>query len=167
MMTRIILLIALRCTKLRKLEQDVAAIKEAIVERKLERFSRKDIIRAFFGAFLFGLTAVFNSLLPLIAEHLSWIQVGIIIIATILVLVFEIFFIGWTRVKGEKGRGAIEFTVKRLFATYFASLLIATFLVSILGFYTIYPSEEVNKIIFILCLPCATGAVIADLVKRY
>ncbi len=152
---------------MKKIEQDIAAIKEAVIEKRLERFSRRDIIRSFFGALLFGLTSVFNSLLPVIAEHLSWIQIGIIILATIFILVFEIFFIGWTRVKGEKGRNPFEFTLKRLFATYFAALLVATFLVSTLGFYTIYSPEEVNKIIFILCLPCATGAVIADLVKRY
>lgn len=152
---------------MQKIEKDIAAIKAAVVERRIERFSMHDVVLSFFGAFLFGLSSVFNGMLPVVVEHLSYTQVGLIIVATILVLVFEIYFIGWHHAGGEKGRNAFEFTLKRLAITYFASFLIATFLITLFGFYNILGLENVIKMIFVLCMPCATGAVLADVVKKY
>ena len=152
---------------MQRIQKDIAAIKAAVVERRIERLSMRDVVLSFFGAFLFGLSSVFNGMLPTVVQQLSYVQIGLIIVATILVLIFEIYFIGWHHVKGERGRNVFEFTLKRLAITYLTSVLIATFLVTLFGFYDILSIENVIKMIFVLCMPCATGAVLADLVKKY
>lgn len=152
---------------IKKIERDVEILKEGLLEKKQERFSRQDVVRAFFGALLIGITFLFSGGLIGVAKTLSWTNVGLIIVFTVLLLVSEIYFIGWSRVRKEKGRNVFEFTLKRLLAFYIISMLVSVFYVYIFGINSLLSDGDILKLIFMVAMPCSIGAAIGDLLRKY
>ncbi|MEM4336574.1 MAG: DUF2391 family protein [Candidatus Woesearchaeota archaeon] len=156
-------------TKIKKIEEDITLIKEQILEKKPERFSAKDIVRSFFGALFIGVTFVFSGRLFEVLKLMDKFQTILVVISTIIILIAEVYFIGWSRVKitKEPGRNVFEFTFKRVFAAYSVSLVVATFYIYILGYEKILLKHEILKLIVLIAMPCSIGASVSDLLKKY
>lgn len=152
---------------IKKIQEDVELLRERLLERRTERFSKQDIVRAFFGALVIGITFIFASGLITIVKNINWTNIILIIFLTLVILVAEIYFIGWSRVKGERGRNIYEFTFKRLPAFYIISLIVAFFYIYIFGINNFLSGAEVIKMVFIMAMPCSIGAAIGDLLKKY
>lgn len=152
-----------------KLEQDMKILKEQLLERKPERFSAKDIVRSFFGALLIGVTFVFSGRLFDVVKQIDNFNLLMIIISTIIILIAETYFIGWSRIRKlkEPGRNVFEFTLKRLVVFYVVSILVAVFYSYILGYNKILSSPEMIRVVFLVAMPCSIGAAVADLLKKY
>ena len=156
-------------TKIDKMASDVDLLKERLLERKPERFSMMDIARSFFGALFIGVTFVFSGRLFDVVKQIDNFNLFMIILSTIIILIAEIYFIGWSRLKraNEPGRNFFEFTIKRLFAFYIASLLVAAFYSYILGYNKILSDGEMIRLIFLIAMPCSIGAAVSDLLRKY
>ena len=156
-------------TKLNRIEEDVELLKEQLLERKPDRFSAKDIVRAFFGALFIGVTFVFSGRLFEVVERMDFTQMIFVVVATILILIAEIYFIGWSRIKKTKepGRNVFEFTFKRMVVAYAVSIVVALFYLYVLGYEKILPSSEILKLVFLIAMPCSIGAAVSDLLRKY
>ncbi len=153
--------------KIDKIEKNVELLEERLLEKKPDRFSAKDIYIAFFGALVVGFAFTFNSLLIQVVKALTWNHVYILIAATVFILLLQIYFIGYLRVKGDPGRNLFEFTAKRLPTFYLISLFVAALLIYIYGLNQFLTDGEWIKALFAISLPCAAGAAISDLLKKY
>mgnify|MGYP005843679501 CR=1 FL=1 len=147
--------------------KELQLIREKLLERKPERFSSQDIVRAFFGALLIGITFVFAPGLVQVARALSWAQLAVVIVMTWLLLFIEIYFVGWSRVRGERGRALGEFTLKRLPTFYLVALMVSVFYTFLFGFQNWLAELELLKMLFVMAMPCSFGAAIADLLRTY
>jgi len=156
-------------TKINEIRKDVEALKEGLLEKKPERFSAKDIVRAFIGALFIGVTFVFSGRLFEVVKQIDNFNLWMIILSTIIILIAEIYFVGWSRVKKEKekGRNVFEFTLKRLLVFYAVSIAVAAFYSYILGYSKILSDMEMVRLIFLVAMPCSIGAAIGDLLKKY
>jgi len=155
--------------KINKIAEDIEILKERLLEQRPDRFSGKDFARSFFGALFIAATFVFSGKLFDIVKQMQPYQTIIVIVATIIILVAEIYFIGWSRARMSKeaGRNVFEFTLKRLVAAYVVSILVAVFYFYVLGFNRSLFGIEVFNFIFLVAMPCSIGAAVADLLRKY
>jgi len=156
-------------TKIDEIAEDVQQLKERLLERKPERFSKMDIARSFFGALFIGVTFVFSGRLIDIIKVMELSRIAFLVSATIAILIAEIYFVGWTKIKSlkEPGRNFFEFTLKRLFVFYAVSLIVAAFYFYILGYNSILSGAEALEFIFLVAMPCSIGAAVSDLLRKY
>ena len=158
----------LELRELRKVDYDVEILKRHLVEREIEHFSVRDILNTFFGAFIVGLTFMLKGLLIEIGTSLPWINVFLIVTTTLFILSMQVYFIGYTRVKNKHARKLGQFLVKRVITTYTVSLIVSFFLLYLFGMVRyLITLENVMRLGFILSMPCAIGAAIVNLIKRY
>jgi len=152
--------------KINKIAADVELLKKELLTHEPEHFGKKDIIHSFFGSLVVGLTFIFKGLLIESSLRLNWVNVSIIVLTTILIITFEIYFIGYSRVKHKKKRKPLQFVIKRLIAVYLITLSVSLFLTIIFGISEYARNiSELAKIILVLSMPCGIGAVISDLFK--
>lgn len=156
-------------TRISKIAEDVELLKERLLERRPERFSRMDIARSFFGALFIGATFVFSGRLVDIIKVMEMSRILFLVVATIAILIAEIYFVGWTKIKSlkEPGRNIFEFTIKRLFVFYAVSVIVAIFYFYILGFNKLLLGTESIEFIFLVAMPCSIGAAVSDLLRKY
>lgn len=149
-----------------EIKHELELITEKLVEKKLDRFSKKDITNALFGALTVGLTFCFKGLLIEVGMSLPWSNVIMIITMTLFILTTEIYFIGYSHVKDVTNRPFGEFLVKRLFTMYAVALVVSFFLLFLFGFMYLSGSlENFVKLIFVVAMPSAIGAAIPNLLK--
>lgn len=153
--------------KIDKIEKEIRAIKYELVGKEPEHFGTIDFVYAFFGALLVGLTFALKGLLISVAKAISWQQAYTIVLMTILMVVSEIYLIGYSKVKNKKARRPLQFIAKRLFAISIVTVIVAIFLTWVFDIYELAGSMEVTyKIVCILIMPCGIGATISDLFRR-
>ncbi|MEA3429893.1 MAG: DUF2391 family protein [Nanoarchaeota archaeon] len=154
--------------KIDKLAKDIELIKKEILPKEPEHFNVKDIIHAFFGALVVGLTFMFKGLLLESSLRLSWTNIVVIIITTVVIITLEIYFIGYSRVTTKKERKPGQFVIKRFITVYLITLTVSLFLINIFGISSIAGNvSNVFKLVFVLGMPCGIGATLADLFKKY
>jgi len=158
---------------LKKEEKEVEEIRleinkltDKLIEKRLDRFSKKDITNSLFGALIIGLTFVFKGLLIEVGMNLPWSNICMIITVTLFILTTEIYFVGYCRVKDIKTRPFGQFLFKRLFTMYLLALVVSFFLLYLFGFIYLSGSlENFLKLIFVVAMPCAIGAAIPNMLK--
>ncbi|MBW3003950.1 DUF2391 family protein [Candidatus Woesearchaeota archaeon] len=154
--------------KIDKIAKDVELLKKEILPKEPEHFGTRDLIHAFFGALVVGLTFMFKGLLIESSLRLTWTNLTIIIITTIAIITLEVYFIGYSRVSQRKKRKPGQFVIKRLVAVYLITITVSLFLTNIFGISNIAGNvENIFKIVFVLSMPCGIGAALADLFKKY
>jgi uncharacterized membrane protein len=155
--------------KLEDIRKDVIAIKNHLIEKEPDKFSIGDLIDSFFGALILGLTFALKGLLIQIGSALTNANVIAIIITTVVILTAEIYFIGYKRVRVKKERPFGQFWLKRILAFYAVAFVVASLLVYIYGIPNLpgVTTDSILRIIVAISMPCAIGAAIGDLLKRY
>ncbi|MCB9361969.1 DUF2391 family protein [Candidatus Woesearchaeota archaeon] len=149
-----------------EIKKDIEFLNERLIDKRLQRFSRKDITNALFGALTVGLTFVFKGLLIEVGMRLPWSNVIMIVTMTLFILTTEIYFVGYRHVKNVKERPFGEFLIKRLIAMYLIAVVVSFFLLYLFGFiYLAGTLENFVKLIFVVAMPCAIGAAIPNLLK--
>lgn len=147
---------------------DVHQLKKELIHLEPEHFSKTDILRAFFGAIFLGFSFLFSTALINIALTVNATNIVMIIVSTIMLLNAEIYFIGYSRVKNKHERPYGQFFLKRLVAFYGIALIVAFYLSTIFGLlYFVGSFMNLMKLSVIIAMPCAIGAAITDLLRKY
>lgn len=155
--------------KIDNIAKDVKELKERLFEKEPEHFSVGDLINSFFGALILGLTFTLKGLLIDIGLRLTQTNVIAIIVSTVVILTAEIYFIGYSTVRRKKERPFGQFWLKRILTFYVVAFIVSGLLVYIYGIPNLPGITEANilKIVVAISMPCAIGAAVGDLLKRY
>lgn len=146
----------------------VLKMKEKVLDKEPSMFSRRDIINAVFGSLTIGLTFVLKGALKSTSLILTIYHLELIIASTFLILMAEIYYVGYSRVKDKNHRTFGEFMTKRLVTLYIVSMLTSFFLIYILNIDSTLPTfYDVMKMVILLAMPCSVGAAIPSLLKKY
>ncbi len=158
-----------------KLEQDIYHIEreihnlyEKLYEKRPSHFHFRDIINSFVGSLILGLTFVFKGSLIELSLTLTKVNISFIILVTAIILTFQIYFMGYSRVKHKKRRKFGQFWAKRFFTLYFIAILVSFMLVYLFNMDAVASNfTNVLKIVIAVSMPCAIGAAIPSLLKHY
>ncbi len=152
------------------IEEHIGSIKNRLLDRVPDHFSRRDVMNAFFGALTIGLTFILKGGTVKTAVGLDLPHTELIIAATMFVLFAEIYFIGYSRVRNKSQRRFGQFMTKRLLCLYGITLVIS---ISLVYLFNLNNSEligsfsDVLKVVFLVAFPCAIGAAIPSLLKQF
>jgi uncharacterized membrane protein len=152
------------------IEYQVAMIRERLLDRVPEHFSRRDIMNAVFGALTLGITFILKGAMVSTAVGLATVHMELITFVTFLVLFGEIYFIGYSRVKNKSQRRFGQFMTKRLFTLYFISVAMSFALVYLLNINHspyVHSFQDVMRVVVLMAFPCAIGAAVPSLLKKY
>ena len=153
-----------------ELIQDIKTIKNKLISREPKPFGIRDIVHSIFGSLIFGLTFALKGLLVQVASILTTSQQILIVISTLVILTFEIYFIGYQKVRAKEERKFFQFWLKRLITFYLVAILVSFFVIYIYGIHnlpSIGNSKDLMKLVIVVSMPSAIGAGLADLAKRY
>jgi len=146
----------------------IAHLEEKLLEKRPSHFRKRDVINAFFGSLLFGLTFMFKGLLFDISLKLSITHLFFIILSTVVLLSVEIYYIAYSRVPDKEQRRFGQFWIKRITTIYGIAILSSLFLVYLYGINNIVgTSANIWKVVIAVSLPCAVGAAVPSLLKKY
>ena len=120
--------------KIDQVKKGVDELRERLLVKEPEHFSAKDIVRAFFGALLLGLTFSVKGLLIRVSQALDNTHMILIAVSTLLILTAEIYYIGYKRVTKKSERKFGQFWIKRLLVFYLVAILVSVSLVYVVGF---------------------------------
>jgi len=161
----------LELEKLEMLRQKIEELESRILLNEPSHFSKRDLVDAFFGALFLGLPFSIKGLLITVSTSLTKWNVIFIILSTILILTAEIYFIGYSRVTKKSERKFGQFWLKRFVAFFTISIVTSLFLVFLFGLNNLADignnSWNICRLATILSMPCAIGAAITDLLKKY
>jgi len=150
------------------LEQDIKALRTYLIERVPTHFGARHVMRAFFGALIVGLTFTLKGQLFTVSLAFTSKEIISIILATILVLSAEIYFVGYRRVKQKSKRKFGQFWAKRFFTYYLIAIIVSIGLVDIYGLHHFTQSwTQTMKLVIAVSFPSAIGASAADLLEKY
>jgi uncharacterized membrane protein len=154
--------------ELEEIKLEVDKIEQEMIEKTPEHFSKQDFLRSFFGALFFGFSFLFSGAALVISEKIPFEHLVMVIFSTLFILTCEIYFIGYSRVKDKEQRKFGQFWVKRLVAFYGIAIVVSFYLSYIYGFlYLVGSFYSLIKLVFIVAMPCAIGAAITDLLRKY
>lgn len=154
--------------EIREITKTISRLEEKLLEKVPSHFRKRDIINSFFGALIVGLAFVFRGLLFDVGLRLSWAHVTLIVVVALILLTAEIYYISYSRVKERKERPFGQFWAKRVITIYGIALVVSFGLLYLYGINLIVGSlENVIKLTFVMSLPCAVGAAIPSLLKKY
>lgn len=157
--------------KIDEIKKGIDELRERLLIAEPEHFSARDLVDAFFGALFLGLTFAVKGLLITVSSALDDVHMMLIVIFTLLILTAEIYFIGYSRVTKKSERRFGQFWIKRLFAFYFVALITSVFLVYLFGLNKLLEAnggtDGVFNLIILISMPCAIGAAITDLLKKF
>jgi uncharacterized membrane protein len=151
-----------------QIHNDIIKIKREIVDKTPEKFSKNDLLRSFLGSLILGFSVIFSSNLVNVSKILPLQHIFVIALFTFTVLSSEIYFIGYARVENKHERKFGQFWFKRILAFYFVAFTISLILVYVFGvIYLVETQQQFLNLMFLISTPCAIGASISDLLKKY
>jgi len=154
--------------EIRKIESDMELMRLKLIERVPDHFNKKDLAYEFFGAILIGLTFIFKGALIKTVGVLDVTRIMLILVFTFLILIAQIYFIGYVRVRHKERRHFGQFLTKRLLSLYFTSLVVSFIMVYLFGANILAGSTyESFKLVIVLTVPCAIGAAIPSILRQY
>jgi uncharacterized membrane protein len=156
--------------ELESLEMQVSHLRERLLDRVPEHFSKRDVVNAFFGSLTIGITFILKGATLSTALNLDLFHLELVIVATLLILFTEIYFIGYSRVKDKNSRRFGQFMTKRLIALYSITIITSLFLVYLLNMNNnpmVRDPSDIVKIVVLVSFPCAIGAAVPSLLRKY
>ena len=150
-----------------EMESLIKKIKERVVDKTPSHFSVRVIFNALFGSLLFGLTFILKGALIQTALRLENLHVFLILISSVAIILGEIYFLGYSRIKDRRERKPGQFIIKRFLTLFLVSIGVAFFLVYIFGInYQVESFENVLRVVVMTMMPCAVGAGFSNLFKE-
>ena len=154
--------------KIDKIQRELWELKERVIEKIPDHFSKKDVINAFLGAMFMGLTFILKLDIVQIAVRLDSYRVILLVLSTFFILTMEIYFVAYLRVPNKKQRPFGQFWAKRFVSLYLVTMLVSLFLVYVFGINTfVSTGQDVFKIVVTVTMPCAVGAAVPSLLRKY
>jgi uncharacterized membrane protein len=149
------------------IKSDVERIKDKLIDHTPDHFSRQDWVRAFIGALFLGFSVLFSGNLFNISLNIPEVHVYVIILCTLVLLTLEIYIIGYSKVADKSSRRFGQFWIKRLISFYLVALIVSAGLSYIFGLQYLVVGHQFLHLIIVLSAPCAVGASLGDLLKKY
>jgi len=150
------------------IKNDVEKIRDKLIDHTPEHFSKQDLVRASIGALFLGFSVLFSGNLVNLSIKIPTPHLFIIVLATVFILTVEIYVIGYSRVVDKVSRRFGQFWMKRITAFYATAIIVASLLAFIFGLYYLLPDfTSFFHLIVIVSAPCAIGASLGDLLKKY
>jgi uncharacterized membrane protein len=152
------------------LDLQVNHLRERLLDRVPEHFSKRDVVNAMFGSLTIGITFILKGATLNTALGLDIIHLELVLLATLLILFAEIYFIGYSRVKDKNSRRFGQFMTKRLIALYSITVMTSVFLVYLLNLNNnpaVHSTVDIAKIVVLVSFPCAIGAAVPSLLRKY
>ncbi|MBN2458422.1 DUF2391 family protein [Candidatus Woesearchaeota archaeon] len=152
------------------IEKNISRINDKLLDKVPSRFSIRDVINAVFGSLIMGITFTLKGGTIMTAVNLHPCNIVVIVAATLLVLIAEIYFISYTRVRDKSSRRLGQFLTKRLFSLYGITLSVSFMLVYLFNLqnnYLVITFNDVLKLVILVSFPCAIGAAVPSLLKKY
>jgi len=151
-----------------EIEKNIELLKDKLLEKRPSHFSRRDIANATFGSLLVGIAFVLKGAVIRTATYLTSMNIVLIIVSTIVILLSQIYFISYTRVKKKHERNVISFFAKRFFSLYIIAIIVSFFLIYVMGVnYQFDTFSDTMKAVVLLSMPSAVGAAVPNLLKKY
>ncbi len=155
----------------KEIKKSLVGLRMRLLDKKPEPFSPADIMYAFFAALIIGLGFIFKGVLVQYSINLTNLHLNMIIISTIILLTAEAYYLGYRRVDNKNERKMGQFLFKRVATFYLISIIVSSFLIFIFGVNNVPLVHNdpiiIYKIIITLTMPCATGAAIPSILKKY
>ena len=152
---------------LEHIEQCVSKLKEKIVDKTPSHFSARVVFNALFGSLLFGLTFILKGALINTALKLNNLHIVLILLSSVAIIIGEIYFIGYSRIKDRSERRPAQFVIKRFITLLFVSIGVSFFLVYIFGIDRQLGSfQNIIRVVIMTMMPCAVGAGFSSLFKE-
>lgn len=152
----------------RLLKEVVSLRREVLRLSPPEYFSMKDVARSFFGSLLLAFTFIFSSRLVEQTKLMTSAHVLFIIVATLVILTVEIYFIGYARVPNRRNRPFYEFWAKRIVTFYLVAWVVSFGVALLYAFNSVFPSLTGLAVFAVgVSLPASIGAAFADLLRSY
>ncbi len=152
------------------IKKNIKKIEKTLLDSTPKHFSPKDIVNAFFGALIIGLTFTLKGAVVATAINLNAVHITAIFSSTILILLAETYFISWTKVRNKKERGLGQFLFKRVTAMFVVAFVVSIYLVYVFGINNqqLIANNPVNviKMVILVSMPCAVGAAIPGLLTK-
>ncbi len=153
-----------------QIERDIELLRGKLIEKHPSHFSTRDIINTVFGALIIGLTFIMKGAVVPTAERLTPNHALLIVLSTVVILTSEIYWIGYSRVGSDerRHRNFFQFWGKRLVTLYGIAIIVSIYLVYIFGVDRFFADQQgVFNVVILLSMPCAVGAAIPHLLKKY
>jgi uncharacterized membrane protein len=153
--------------ELNNIEDSLKRIKDKIIDKTPSHFSMEVIFNALFGSLLFGLTFILKGSLIRTALELNTLNMVLIIISSVAIIIGEIYFLGYAKIKDRKERRPGQFVIKRFLTLLIVSISVAFFLVYIFGIDRQLESfYDIIRVVIMTMMPCAVGAGFSSLFKE-
>ena len=150
------------------IEKQIKLLNDRLLEKIPHHFRAKDIVNAFFGSLIVGVTFVFKGLLIDISKSLTTMHVLLIILFTSIILTAQIYYIAYRRVKDKKHRKFGQFWAKRFFTLYLIAVVVSLFIVYLYNMNSIVDSSvEIVRMVVAVSMPCVIGAAIPSLLRQF
>jgi uncharacterized membrane protein len=156
--------------EIKEIDSEVHRLEKELVERTPTKFGTRDVARSFFGSLLVAFSFVLKGALVRTAVMMGPRNIVAIMIASISIIVIEIYYFGYRKIKNKKERRLGQFILKRLPTFYLISMIVAAGLVFSYGVNNdsiIQSNLDVFKVIIAVSFPASIGAGFSDLMKRY
>jgi len=156
--------------ELDNIEKNIFRINEKLLDKVPGHFSRRDVINSVFGSLIMGITFILKGGTVSTAVNLSQIHIIILIFVTMLVLFAEIYFISYTRVRNKNRRNLGQFVAKRMLSLYIITLSVSFALIYLFNLQNhdlVGSFDNVVRLVFFVSFPCAVGAAVPSLLKKY
>lgn len=152
-----------------RIEKQISSLYDKLYEKRPSHFHKRDIVNAFFASFVLGLVFLFKGSLVEISLNLTNNNLFAIVFVTIVILSFEIYYVGYTRVSPseKKNRKFGQFWLKRILTLYSISIIVPLVIVYLFGINSLVSNGGIFRIIIAVSMPCAIGAAVPSLLKQY
>lgn len=146
----------------------ITRLKESILDRYPKHFGIRNIVDSFFAALLVGLTFVLKGATVRTAINLQYVNVVAISVFTFAIVIMQVYFVSYSRVKSREERPVFPFMAKRIVAIVLVSFGVSITLIFLLGINNeVGTMESVCKVILLLSSICAMGSAIPGLMIKY
>ena len=153
--------------EIHEIEEDLKDLKKRLFDNQPSHFSKRFIIDAFFGSLLVGVAFIMKGGLVTISKELTPQHILAIIVSTLLILTAQIYFAAYSRVRNKKERPFPQFWMKRLIVLYSVTIIVSIYLVYIFNINNIVAPGEEFALVIATSMPCALGAAVPSLLKKY
>lgn len=133
-----------------------------LVKPVMTEFYLRDVVQVIVGATILAIPVAFTEEVWMLGKKLPWVNVYALILVS---LFFISIFVYNNYYTGVLGKNWFNF-IKRVASTYFLSLIVVTFLMTIIDQASWQESWELSlKQIFIITFPASMSAVVSDSIK--
>ena len=154
--------------KIDDIDYNIKLMKSKLLEKVPSQFSISNIIDAFFGALLIGMTFVLKGALVRTALNLTKWHLIAIVIFTISIIFVQVYFLTYRRLKDKGEHSFGRYVFKRMATILLVAIVVSVSLVYLLAV-NLQAADflETLKIITTLWMACAIGSAIPGLLKSY